>query len=102
MVGIDADLFREDIQGKYFAVSIGNNRIRVRIFEELKIRGAIIPKLIHPTAYVSASAQICEGSYIQPNSVIWSLAVIGESVIISPSTVIAHHTSVGKGCLIST
>lgn len=102
VVGVDEDFFQKDLRGKYCAISIGNNRIRSRIYDELINRGAVVPSLIHPTAYISPSATIGDGSYIQPHAVIWSLVKIGESVIISPSTVVAHHSVIGMSSMIST
>jgi sugar O-acyltransferase (sialic acid O-acetyltransferase NeuD family) len=102
VVGVDEDLFMEELRGKCCAISIGNNKIRSKIYDELINRGANVPSLIHNTAYVSPSAKIGDGSYIQPHAVIWSFVELKESVIISPSTIIAHHTEVGKSSMIST
>jgi sugar O-acyltransferase (sialic acid O-acetyltransferase NeuD family) len=102
IAGSDETLFKSDLQGKTFAIAIGNNAVRIKLFSALVDRGGLVPALIHPTAFVSESAQIGNGTYIQPHAIIWSLVQIGESVIISPSTMISHHTVVGRGCMIST
>lgn len=101
IIGVDKDILHSEIRGMFFAIAIGNNQVRVSLFDELKKRGAVVPRLIHPTSYISPSATIGEGVYIQPHAIIWSLVDIRESVIISPSTVICHHTSIGKGCMIA-
>lgn len=102
VIGKFSKLSNFDIAGKNFIVAIGNNKIRCDIMTQINNNGGITPSLIHPTAYVSKSAKIGNGVYIQQGAVIWTKAIISDFVIISPNTVIAHHTKLGKACMIST
>ncbi len=102
VTGTDDDLFGLDLAGKNLAIAIGNNSVRVKLFDAILARKGILPALVHPTAYVSESARVGRGCYIQPHAIIWSLACLGDATIISPSTMISHHTVIGRGCMIST
>ena len=102
VLGKFSNLSNTEIKEKNFIVAIGNNSIRVNIMEKINEAGGYTPKLIHPLAYISASAIIGDGVYIHANSHIWTKVIVGNYSIISPNVVIAHHTEIGEGCLIST
>lgn len=102
VVGTISSLVNHDVSDLNFVVAIGNNNLRMRIMDELNMRGANTPTLIHPRALISPSAVIGKGVYIQANAYIWTKTQIGDYCIVSPGVVIAHHTIVGKACLIST
>lgn len=102
VLGTDEDLFNQDLKGKKLAIAIGNNSVRLKLYTEILSKNGELPTLVHPTAYISDSASVGKGCYIQPHAIIWSMAGLGDSVIISPSTMISHHTIIGRGCMIST
>lgn len=56
--------------------------------------------MIHPTAIVSADAQLDEGVEIGPYAIIGSDVKIGKNTIIGPHTVIDDFTQIGEGCRI--
>jgi hypothetical protein len=68
-------------------VSIGDNRARARCFE---IAGKLLPlaTVVHPSAIVSPSARIGEGSVIMPRAVINAGAVIGRNCIVNTGAVV--------------
>jgi acetyltransferase-like isoleucine patch superfamily enzyme len=51
-------------------VAIGNAEKRMELLEKLESSGYIVSVLIHPQAYVSPSAVIGKGSFIEPMTVI--------------------------------
>ena len=102
VMGTDDDLFGLDLAGKNLAIAIGNNSVRLKLFDAILLRKGILPALIHPTAFVSRSASVGRGCYIQPHAIIWPQVRLNDSVIISPSTMISHHTVIERGCMIST
>ena len=55
---------------------------------------------IHPTAVVSAAANLDEGVEIGPYSIIAADVNIGKNTIIGPHVVIDEHTDIGEGCRI--
>lgn len=85
----------EKIQKLPVAIAVGNNKARKEIFEKLKADGFEMPPLIHPSAVVSASALIGEGSVVMPNAVINPYAVIGTGCIINTAAVIEHDCKIG-------
>ena len=83
------ELFKENC---CFIIAIGNNKIRERISKELKCRWYTG---IHPTAVVSKSATIGEGTVVMPNAVINADAIIGKHSIINSGAIIEHDCKVG-------
>lgn len=77
-----------------FHIAIGNNAIRKRIFEELKIDVNRFPVLHHPTAVISSSVQIGFGSVAMANTVINADTQIGNHVIINTASVIEHDNKI--------
>lgn len=51
--------------------------------------------LIHPTAYVSPSTEIGEGTIISPGVVIASHSRLGRHVFVNRGALIGHHTRIG-------
>lgn len=102
VIGKFSDLSSLKIKDKKFIVAIGNNDVRLKIMTKINEQGGYTPSLIHPSAYISPSAQIGKGVYIQANAYIWTKVEIGDFSIISPNVVIAHHSIIGKACLVST
>lgn len=96
------NLEKDFVSGKKFIVAIGNNKVRQEMMDRIISLDGLLPSIIHPSAIISQSAQIGEGSYIQANVVVWSYTTIGKYNIISPNVVVAHHTTTGEACLIST
>ena len=90
----------EKLSGNY-AVTIGNVNIRNDWFKKIRSRGGKTPSLIHPGSYVSPSADIGEGVYIQPSVSIWTKAKIGDFCVVAPMSSISHHTVLGEGCFIT-
>ena len=78
-------------------VAIGEPHKRLELISELKKHSFKVPSLIHPSAYVSKSAIIGEGSVIMANAVVQSNAKIGRGVIVNTSAVVEHHTSLSDG-----
>jgi sugar O-acyltransferase (sialic acid O-acetyltransferase NeuD family) len=94
MYGSSEGLSSLDPASHVLLVSIGDNRSRARCFE---IAGRLLPlaTVIHPSAIVSPSAQIGEGSVIMPRAVINAGAVIGRNSIVNTGAVVEHHCRIG-------
>lgn len=79
-----------------FCIAIGNNHIRKKIFERLSIPLKQYAKLIHPSAVVSCSAKIGNGTVIMPNAVINAGTVVGNHCIVNTGSVIEHDNAIGS------
>ena len=82
-------------------VAIGDNEIRRILQERVKNVGFGVVNLIHPSAVVSASAQIGEGAVVMPNAIINTGAIIehdceiGDFAHVSPNAALAGGVIVG-------
>lgn len=74
--------------GCSFIIAIGDNFLRQKISE--KYSGLNYYTAISPTAVISRSAQIGEGSCVMPNCVINSGARVGKHCIVNTSAIIEH------------
>jgi len=73
------------------AFGIGSNKIRAKLFRKVQEFGFEIIPLIHPSAVVSPSVSIKNGTVVMPNVVVNAKALIGEGVILNTSCVIEHE-----------
>lgn len=71
-------------------LGIGDNHTRKKLFESLKSKGFTLPSIIHPSAVISESAQIAEGTVIMPHVVINADVKLGQGVIINSGAIIEH------------
>ena len=92
----DFDRYTNDFDNA--VVAIGDAEKRLKLIEQLIDAGFDVPALIHPRAYISPSAVIGKGSFIEPMSVIHTEVQIGTGCIISAGTIINHNAVVGDGC----
>ena len=112
--GISVDAFVDDDQGisqicgipvlhyseglSPMIVSIGINKTRKMIVEKLKSQ---FVTAIHPSAIVSPSAKIGEGTVVMPGAIINADAVIGKHCIINTGASIDHECVIGDYCHIA-
>ncbi len=76
-------------------VAVGDNFARRRISDDMREASRPPATVIHPTAWVSPSAQIGEGVFIGPRAVVNAEARIGDGAIINSGAIIEHHCRVG-------
>lgn len=79
-------------------VSIGANHIRRKVVEKLRCEFGVA---IHPSAIVSPSAKIGEGTVIMPGAIINADAVIGKHCIINTGASVDHECIIGDYCHIA-
>ncbi|MCP3030048.1 acetyltransferase [Halobacillus sp. A1] len=79
-------------------IAIGNNLIRKRIMERLDIHLEQYSTLIHPTAFVSSTAEIGRGTVIMPFAVVNASARVGNHCIINSSAIVEHDNIIGDFC----
>ena len=77
-----------------FVIAIGNNKIRKQMFERLAMPIEYYATCIHPSACVSPSAKVGNGSVIMPQAVINADSVIGSHTIINTGAVVEHDNDI--------
>jgi len=105
-VGRIADI--ERLRSSYDAafVGIGNNHLRGELLIKLEACAYHIPTLIHPTAYVSKTAEIAKGTVVEPKAIVNANSTVGEGCIISVGAIVDHdvvlercvHVNAGAIC----
>lgn len=73
----------------------GDNKLRMSWFSKLQEAGFIVPTLVHPTALISPSAKIGEGSIVEARATVNSGAIIGKGCIISTNTTVDVAAEMG-------
>jgi len=77
-----------------FIISIGNNLVRKTIKEQYPL--VFTNALIHPTATISNSAVLGEGTVVMGHAIINAETRIGQHVIINTSASIDHDCTIGN------
>lgn len=81
------------------ALGVGDNGARARVLA-LLARGAL-PPLVHPTAWVSASAHLGRGAVVLPGAVVHTQAEVGAGAIVNTRAVVEHDCRVGTAAHLS-
>ncbi|MHC2990336.1 acetyltransferase [Pontibacter sp. HJ8] len=79
-------------------ISIGDNGIRQRIAEKLHVS---FSKAVHPSAIISPSATIAEGTVVMQGAIIQANANIGRHAIVNTGASIDHDCRIGDFAHIS-
>jgi len=74
-----------------FALGIGDNQVRSRVFDKIEANGFKVITLIHPSAIISPSTTIDRGSVIMPLVVVNAKTHIAKGVILNSSCIIEHE-----------
>lgn len=92
----------EKVQSEYKCafVALGNPALRCEWVNKLKKAGYYIEKIISPQSFVSAGAEVLEGSVIEPMAVVHNAAKIGVGVIVCAGAVVNHNSTVRNFCQI--
>lgn len=102
VIGKTSDMEKFFTEYKHLVVTIGNNKVREKLYKQAKAIGYIFPNFIHPSAYVSPRAHIGTGCIILNNAVIQNNAKLGDGCIINPGVELHHDSVVGNYTLIYT
>ena len=79
----------------------GNTAMRLQLIKDLKQTGFKVPPLAHTRAYVSPSASIAEGCFIEPTAVVHTDVKVGTGCIISAGVILNHNSVIEQGCHIN-
>ena len=82
-------------------IGLGNNQLRMNLFNQILNLGFNIVSVIHPNAYISPYVKIAEGTVVFANAVININAVIGRACIINSGAIVEHDCVLEDGVHIS-
>jgi sugar O-acyltransferase (sialic acid O-acetyltransferase NeuD family) len=86
-------------QGVRLAVNavggIGNVAVRAAVFRKLAAAGFACPAIVHPTAFVEASALLSPGVQVFPHAYIGSEARVGFGSIVNTGAIVSHDCRLG-------
>ena len=77
------------------ALGVGDNSMRKKLAERLKLLGLPIVTAIHPSAAVSKAASVKDGTVVMAGAVINPCAELGFGVVVNSGAVIEHDVVVG-------
>lgn len=99
VLGGAAELPRLYAQGVRLALNavggIGNLQTRLRVFEKLAAAGFVCPAVVHPTAWIEASASLSPGVQVFAQAYVGSEARLGYGCIVNTGAIISHDCQVG-------
>ena len=78
-------------------VAIGNSSIRLKWIKKLKKLNYTIPSILHPSAWISPSSTIQDGTVVFAQAAIQSNAIIGSGSIINTSSSVDHDCILKEG-----
>ncbi len=78
-------------------IAIGDTGARKRFAEMLRGRFEL-PSLVHPSACVSASADLADGVLVMQNAVVNAGAMVGAGTLLNVACCVAHDCTVGAYC----
>ena len=82
-------------------VAIGNPELRLELIYTLCRIGYNVPVLIHEKAYISPSAKIGKGCFIESMAVVHTDVTVDVGCILSAGVILNHNCVVHQGCHIN-
>jgi sugar O-acyltransferase (sialic acid O-acetyltransferase NeuD family) len=86
------------------ALGLGNLSLsdrRIAIYQEARNLGIEMIQVIHPTAFISPTAQCRPGLFLGPHAVINTGVKLGENIMLSTGSTIDHDNEIGDHAFIS-
>ncbi len=92
-----AELYADGVRLAVNAVGgIGNVAVRIKVFDTLAHAGFRCPAVLHPSAWIEASARIADGVQVLAKSYISSDVQIGFGTVINAGAVVSHDCILGR------
>jgi len=100
IIGCDNDLLHFYKEGYHYAFvtvgSIGDSKLRIKLYKEIQEIGFEIPKIIDLTATVSNHAKVDNGVFVGKKAVINAGSFIRRGNIINTACIIEHDCIIGE------
>lgn len=90
VLGSTDELDKLGLSDKCFHIAIGDNVARKMLSQKIKTIGGKLITIIHPTAIISKSSKIGDGSFVGPGAIINNGTTVGEVCIINSGSIIEH------------
>lgn len=84
-----------------YVLAVGTPEGRAALADKLERKGAQFVSLIHPAAYVSATATLGLGAVLAPFSLIGPATFIGDHALFNVYATAGHEARLGKCCVLS-
>ncbi|MFC1879710.1 NeuD/PglB/VioB family sugar acetyltransferase [Chloroflexota bacterium] len=92
-----AQLYKQGVRLAINAVGgIGNLAVRVKVFKRLADFGFACPAVVHPTAFVEASAGLSPGVQVFPHAYVGSEAHVDYGCIVNSGAIVSHDCKLGE------
>ncbi|WP_088041607.1 acetyltransferase [Bacillus sp. EAC] len=76
-------------------IAVGDNSIRKQIVYTINLNNEKYVTVVHPSAVISSSSKIGNGTVVMPKAIINADATIGEHCIINTGAIIEHDNMIG-------
>lgn len=84
-----------------YVIALGNPAARRALAEKLEAKGARLATLIHPTAYIAASATFGDGCIFAPFSFVGPEVKIGKNCLLNIYASAGHECMIGDHCALA-
>ncbi|MFZ6027329.1 MAG: NeuD/PglB/VioB family sugar acetyltransferase [Chloroflexota bacterium] len=74
---------------------ISNLQTRIKVFHQLAEAGFACPALVHPTAFIEASARLSPGVQVFPHAYVGSDVQVGYGAIVNTGAILSHDCQIG-------
>lgn len=110
VIGGDDEIFKKPTKGVALAMGmggVGDNSPRMKLYQSLSSRGFVFPCFSHPSAMVSESARLGNGTVVMAGAVVQAGCLLGENVIINTGALVDHdcriedHAHIAPGAVLS-
>jgi len=89
------------LAGKLCVIAVGDPRLRHRLMQEVVAAGGQLGSVVHPTAYVAATATVGSGTIICPTAFVGPFAQVGSNCAINVHAIVGHDVTLGVSAVLS-
>ncbi len=99
VVGVDSDLPRLLLEGWQYAFitvgSVGDTKLRRRLFNTVTEIGFVIPTIIDSTSTIAGKVNVGKGTFIGKKAIVNANTVLGQCSIVNTGAIVEHDCSIG-------